>query len=381
MVNINDYWPVFSGAAIHLRRRFPLLRAHGIEPWVLTRLHGGLKKEEMIDDILVRRVNVRQNLTERIKFIDKFMFLPAIYKYRNDFDIALVMYNYLNGYFIKKVLNRPVVREITLLGSDDPMAVLQGERAKLNFKLYSSADAFVAISPALEKSCQDAGISAKSIKTISRGVDTEEFYPESNLQEKLRIRKDFNLPTDGGILFVSVGAVYPRKGTHRLISAWEKVVSTIPNAHLVIAGTNNVANYLSEVREQISTAKLDNRVHIIGECHKIPELLRGADGFVFASESEGMPNAILQAMATELPIVVQNIPDIIDYIIKTPETGIVVPPMDNIALAEGVIKLIKNTALGKSMGKLARQDVKKRFSFRKEVNGHTELYNELLLRK
>jgi|GEM_PF-3887066 len=378
MVNINDYWPIFGGAAIHLRRRLPLLRAHGIEPWVLTRLHKGLKKEEIIDGILVRRVDVKPNITNKIRFLDKLMYLPTIYKYRNDFDIALVMYNYVNGYFIKKVLNRPVVREITLLGSDDPMAVLHDNRGKLNFVFYSNADAYVAISPALETSCRDAGISTESIRAISRGVDTTEFFPSSGSDEKLKLRDELGLPVRDATVFISVGAIYQRKGTHKLIATWKKVVAAVPNAHLIIAGPHNVPSYLGQIREQISKAKLEKQVHIIGECYKIPELMRCADGFIFASESEGMPNVILQAMATELPIVVQNIPGIIDFIINRPETGIVVPPMDNNALADGVLRVLRNPEMAESIGRKSRQEVINRFSLKEEVDAHEKLYKDIL---
>ena len=133
-----------------------------------------------------------------------------------------------------------------------------------------------------------------------------------------------------------------------------------------------------KIKSKLIRANLENRVHLIGHCEKIAELMHCADGFLFASENEGFGNVIIEAMATGLPVVIQELPGITDFIFSNPDTGIVVPIGDNDALADKVIRIIKDPDFGKLIGKRARQEVINRFSLEDEAKSHAMLYHNIM---
>ena len=107
--------------------------------------------------------------------------------------------------------------------------------------------------------------------------------------------------------------------------------------------------------------------------------MRCMDGFVFASEREGFPNVIIEAMATGLPVIAQDIPGILSYIIRSPETGVLVQPGDNAEIANWVLNFAKKPELGKIIGKKARQEVIQKFSLETEVMAHAKLYKDIFV--
>ncbi len=181
---------------------------------------------------------------------------------------------------------------------------------------------------------QFPGIGPEKVVALDNSIDYTRFA-EPGIS-KVHARKRLELPLDG-FIFGTVGRFAPTKGYTYLIDAFAKVKRHVPNAHLIFVGRGRQEN---EIRAQAQQAGIYDSVTFLGRRDDIPQVLRAFDVFVFPSIAEGMPYAVLEAMAAGLAVIasaVGGIPDVLD----NGELGIVIPPKDKNALAEAMIELVK----------------------------------------
>ncbi len=135
-----------------------------------------------------------------------------------------------------------------------------------------------------------------------------------------------------------------------------------------------------ELESQVCQSGLQDVVIFSGMRMDIPELLTAVDIFALASHVEGMPNAILEAMASSLPIVatrVGGVPEIVD----DGQTGLLVSPKDVDALARALIRLIENPLLRRQLGVAAQKRVAENFDIAHTQAKTLALYGRLLQEK
>jgi glycosyltransferase involved in cell wall biosynthesis len=118
---------------------------------------------------------------------------------------------------------------------------------------------------------------------------------------------------------------------------------------------------------------LGDRVHLTGPRRDTAGLLRMADLFVFPSLTEGMPNALLEAMAAGLPIVATDVPGNRD-LIEGGENGLLVAPRQPRLLADAIAMLLKNKRMAQELGRQAARTVDERFHVASTYRGYIDLY-------
>lgn len=366
------YWPLFGGYAHHLRYRLRLLPRFGIEPWVLTQRIGDLKEEEIVDDVLVRRVRVPRPWTHRQIFAETALF-PQFFRYRAHYDLALLSSANVSGGFIRDVCRRPVIRE-SIIGEDHAAkfrSTLAGRARELVFR---RVDFVVAISPALEQAYREVNWPAGRLCLIPRGVNNDVFRPAASGDELDRLRAELDLPKRPCRLFLTVGAVKERKGHLDLAEAWRLLSPDLPAEHLIIVGPVGDESYYQGLTRRITELGLTNRIHFKGRSDRVPDLMRCVDGFVFASVNEGLPNSIIEAMSSGLPVVAFDIEGILSFIVNSGKDGIIVPCGDREGLAREVARLSGSSELRAELGRAARGTAIARFSLEKEAEAHAQLY-------
>jgi glycosyltransferase involved in cell wall biosynthesis len=99
-----------------------------------------------------------------------------------------------------------------------------------------------------------------------------------------------------------------------------------------------------------------------GTTHDVQDYFRAADVFVLPSRREGLPVALLEAMACGLPCVASLLPGATDTIIANGGNGLLVPPGDAVALADHVARVLQDTALASALGAAARETIAARFA-------------------
>lgn len=173
---------------------------------------------------------------------------------------------------------------------------------------------FVFLSQQLRRQYQERWpLRASQIAVVSNGVDLERFRPSSQPEERteLRARHGFN---DGDKIVLFVGGLMQRKGVDILIEAWNTVTERHPDAILAIAGSQagrvsherpgfkqDLEDYLARIDAMRAKLKLPGSIRLLGEFADPAPCYRLADVFAFPSRREGLPNVLLEAMASGLP--------------------------------------------------------------------------------
>lgn len=121
-------------------------------------------------------------------------------------------------------------------------------------------------------------------------------------------RAELGIPEDA-FAFLTVGELIPRKGHELLIRAFSK--SNISGAQLLICGSGREKEHLTALIKELG---ISDRAHLLGFRNDIYELLKCADAFVFPSKQEGLPVALMEAMAAGLPCIASRIRGNVDLL-------------------------------------------------------------------
>jgi glycosyltransferase involved in cell wall biosynthesis len=179
------------------------------------------------------------------------------------------------------------------------------------------------------------------------------------------------LPREG-LVVGSVGRLHPQKAHDTLIEAYSIVRRRVPAVSLVIVGDGAERGALERRARALG---VEGGVHFLGIRQDIPQILACLDVFVLASLYEGHPNAVLEALSMELPVVVTDIPPCRDVIVPG-ETGALVPPGAPVEMAAAIEALLGDEARRRRLGGNGRRAVIERFSLRKMVEEYQQLYAE-----
>lgn len=211
------------------------------------------------------------------------------------------------------------------------------------------------------------GFSENIVHPVLSGTPPPAYDPEAGC----RLRTRLNLP-ERSLLVGTVAALEPMKGHLVLLEAVRELGDEFPDAHFIFSGDGIMR---PQLEQYIAHYDLAGRVHLLGY-DKDARLLNNAfDLIAFPSFYEGLPFAILEAMALGKPIVatsVGGIPEQIDNGIS----GLLVPPRDSHALADGLRQLIRMPHRAEQMGTAAREKYYRQFTPQQMVNAFLPLYAE-----
>jgi glycosyltransferase involved in cell wall biosynthesis len=188
--------------------------------------------------------------------------------------------------------------------------------------------------------------SEKKFEFIPTWVDNEAFAfcPDPGAREelRLRIRAELEVPTDAALL-TFVGRLDRQKDPMLLLDAVGLARTREPNLHLIVVGDGALR---SQVEENIGVAGIAGHVHLLGALPRprIAELLRASDLFVLSSAYEGMPIAVLEALATGLPVVSTDIGEI-RRVVKEGINGAISIARTPAAMADAIAAAMKRLDL------------------------------------
>ncbi len=199
--------------------------------------------------------------------------------------------------------------------------------------------------------------------------------PSLSPGERTKLRSAMGA-TSSGPLIICVGRLTAQKGHRDLLTAFADLVAAHPSAALAIAGEGKMRG---ELEQEIRRLGLEKNARLLGAQEGVPRLLAASDIFVTASQIEGLPLAVLEAMAAGLPVVATEVGDIPNLV--SSHTGILVPPGQPSLLQESLDTLIRDPHRAKRLGEAGREHVSVEYSVDTWVRKLLSLYSELLQAK
>lgn len=189
---------------------------------------------------------------------------------------------------------------------------------------------------------------------VRNGVDLNKFSPDVSGQS---IRQELGVSSDC-IIIGHVGSFRSAKNHKVLLQSFAKLKAQLDNVHLLLVGDGSMRDNIENLIKQLGIAE---HVTLAGVQKDVPKMLAAMDIFFYPSLYEGMPNALIEAMACGLPIVVSNIGEILEIIPPGFETQLFAA--DDVQGFAGALKrLCLDKATRKQLGFQGRQHVEKHFS-------------------
>jgi glycosyltransferase involved in cell wall biosynthesis len=204
------------------------------------------------------------------------------------------------------------------------------------------------------------------VTIVWNAVDVER-YPAAVDRNALRARLGFR---PGDHVMTMVGTFKRQKGHRFLVEAAAAVIPQVPVLHLLLVGDGEEAD---GVRAQVERLGLGRRIHLLGSRRDVPDLLAASDSFVLPSLWEGLPVALVEAMASELPVIATDVSGTREAMIDG-DTGWLVPPGDAAALATAMAALVGDPQRAAEMAAAARARVAQSFSAHRQAQQLSALF-------
>ena len=232
----------------------------------------------------------------------------------------------------------------------------------------------VAMSEAIYDELIEHGLPARKIARIPMGVDVNRFRPHRNVSEQRALRATFgwrDIPT-----LVFVGGINQRKQPHLLVEALGLLKNRGVELQLVLVGPEQEPDYAARIRQRANELGVADRVVWFGFTADIAPPFRAADIFALPSANEGMPAALVEAMASGLPSIVTAISGMTDLIVDGQHGRIVEPRADRIA--DALEAYSRDPALRQSHGASARRKVEQRYSTGVVIDAYERLFRRII---
>ncbi|OHB79432.1 MAG: hypothetical protein A2Z25_17660 [Planctomycetes bacterium RBG_16_55_9] len=366
-----EFPPIGGGAAqAHLCLLQQYANVQGLYVDVLTSApKPGAVKEKLAENITIYKVGLHKKhlhfwrKVEVLEWLIKAKFCYRKLIRENDYDLVHAFFGFPTGWLCYRSAKRlPYI--ISLRGSDVPG---QNVRLQLDYKIlapvfraiWRNAAALVACSGGLKDRALRF-LPSVPIEVIPNGVDLSRFQPVET-----RDGRD-------GLRLLTVGRLSLTKRVEMLIDAVEILRRDGCNLSFTIAGGGQLEQGL---RDLVRQKKLDEMIAVAGRIdpEDVPQMYRCSDIFISASMQEGMSNAMLEAMASGLPIVATRCEGVEELVT---DNGIIVEQSSAEAIAGAIRKLAEDRLLRKQMAIAARKQAE-RFTWSGIAKEYLALYERV----
>ncbi len=218
---------------------------------------------------------------------------------------------------------------------------------------------------------EDRKIHPDKIKIIPYGVDLKKY--SSGKGHKIREKLDIS---EKDKIIGMVGRLVTQKGHIYLIDAAERIVKEYPDVRFLIIGEGELR---SDLEKRVKDRKLDNNFIFLGSRDDVPDLLKVIDIFTLPSLFEGLPNVVLEAMASGKPIVATAVDGTKEAVIHG-QTGLLVPLKDPEKLSAALIDLLDNPQKALDYGGKSRKRAEEYFSLEQQVKSFEDLYEKYFIK-
>ena len=375
--------PEISGGGVQCRTMMQAIGSRATFSVLTTCTDRSLRAEDTIDGRQVTRVFV--DVSRRsTKVVAALRTMAFFLRRHRDFQIV-----HLHGFSQKSILvtwlarlfGKKIVLTMHTAGQDDPEGVQR--LGALAYRTYRSADRVIAISDAMAAHYRAARLPPERLRLAANGVDTERFAPVTEIARQQLRRQLGGLPID--VPWVAfVGYFSADKGPDVLYRAWVTLRQrTGREIGLLYAGATASpyhevdAQLAIDIREDAAANEWAHLVRFTGEVAEVERIYQASDIFVMPSSREAFGMALVEAMATELPVIASAIGGVTDVIVDDGRTGVLVPARDPGAIADALQRLLDDPFHATTLGAAARRSVVERYGLNVSADRWLAIYAEL----
>ncbi len=227
--------------------------------------------------------------------------------------------------------------------------------------------------------CSDFSAAALSEKdgfsavgVIRNGIDVGLFPARGDEAEQKQLRDRIGLKSE--LQYVAcVARLHPIKDHETLLNAWQRIAQQRDNARLLIVGDGERRIHLEQQAKDLG---IQTSIEFLGVRNDVSDILRAVDVFTLSSHSEASSLTLLEAMASECPIVITDVGGNREHL-EDGEQGLLVPRGDATQLAQSIGRLLDSPDVGHRLGEAARKRVCREFDLESVVESYSQLYQKL----
>ncbi len=216
-------------------------------------------------------------------------------------------------------------------------------------------------------SIQNSGLKAVKVSVIPNGVDGERFAAAMAADRS-------SLGLTAAPLMLFVGRLDPQKAPFVLLEAFERLITRHIDWQLLFVGEGPLRPSMTD---WVAEHRLNSSIHFAGWRPDVPELLKTADVLVLPSLWEGMPNIVLESMASGLPVVVSRVEGT-EELIRNGETGLLVTPGSAAELERQIETVLIDREFSTKLSTAAQPFVFNNFTTEAMIHSYEQLYLQLL---
>jgi glycosyltransferase involved in cell wall biosynthesis len=376
-------FPHYSGAGAQALTLSKALMAQGASAMFVTAGFDGDHEFAEYEGVRVFRVRLAgQGIPGLLMFWIRLF--HVLFQRRREFNLIHVhgvgIHQILIGFY-GKILGYKTLIKVTMANVDLNFVKTGRLLGRLEQWCFFHFSRYVSLSSEITSEMKALGIPDHQIVTLPNGVDTWRFHPVSPSEKDL-IRAKLQLNKKKIVTFI--GQISRRKGIDVLIKAWKGVIAECPEARLLIIGPTADQDiyctdhtFIETITRLIDDYKVQDHVAILGERQDVELYLQASDVFVLPSQTEGMPNVLLEAMACGLPCIATRVSGTED-VITNGENGLLVEYGDRDSLQTCLIRLLCDGGLCETIGANAVRTIKASYSLSMVVESYGRVYAELL---
>lgn len=364
---IRDFFSI--GGAENFAREFVLnLKKRNVKIKVITTRNFYFKQGEKF----YHGVRVIQLYTPRVRILGTIMYYLSLSLYLAS---HYTEYDIIQSFFLKhssfisiilgKLFKKKVFCRVECSGNfGDLKALKKVPFSFIFFNVFKKSKGIIVLSKEMRKELEDYGFNRKILFLIPNGVNVEKFKPSI---DKEIAKKELGFENRKIVIFV--GRLNVQKGLEYLLEAFRKI--DISGKLLIILGEGTLKEKLQKRAEEIG---INDKVWFGGNRENVVPYLQASDVFVLPSLSEGLPIALLEAMACGLPVIVSKVGGNID-IVENEINGYIIEPRNTEQIKIYLEYILKNKEKADLMSKRNREKIVENYSCEVVVEKYLKLYS------
>ena len=371
---VNEFPPLpVGGAELQAERLAKYLAAKQWPVWVVTRGANDLPPVESRNGFtIIRPLTLGSGKFRTLTFM--FFTLIALIRLRHQYKI-LHAHLAFGPAFVAVILGRLLGKRVVVkFGGSGLIGDVNTSQKTLRGRIRLSAirawaDIVVVLTDVMRTEALSVGVPESHIRMFNNGIDAASYIFDMSKDDA---KHALNL--DGKSVVLFIGRLDPVKSLSTILDALALSRDRLPALHLVIVGDGPERIH---IEEKIKTIQLESKVDLMGNQKDVKPYLAAADMFVLPSKTEGISNALLEAMSSQIACLATpvggNLEVLVDGI-----NGLLVPVGDVNAWANKLLEVGMDHELRERLGRSARNRILQNYDFKVVGRRYEDLYVELL---